>query len=197
MMPNSNILIRCLLLPALMLGTTALHAQTSERWANSDPYGLLFNQYDPNFYTGFAPRVQEKERITIFLGRGNQVRLRMVLSEDAINNYLPDQVARHAIYKEVIDKNVITLTTNKAWELYDERIIAEDVPGMAARQSELSPEQWRELNLQAIDKLSPGRLHHSQRVFPNMLDGFHASLKAAEAPEGQDGKAKKLSKKEA
>jgi len=193
-MNNPKKLIPVLLLPALLLSTTNVGAQTSERWINPDPYGLLFNQYDPNFYTGFAPREQDKERITIFLGRGNQVRLRMVLSEDAINNYLPDQVARHAIYKEVIDKNIITLTTNKAWERYDERITSEDVAGMAARQSELDPAQWRELNLQAIDKLNPGRLHPIQRNFPDMLDQFHASLKAAGPVADKDGK---LSKKQA
>lgn len=178
-MLNSRNVIPFLLLPALLLGAASAGALTSERWENPAPYGLLFNQYDPNFYTGFAPRVQEKERITIFLGRGNQVRLRMVLSEDAINNYLPDQVARHAIYKEVIDKDIITLTTNKAWELYDESMSSADVAGMAARQPELTPEQWRELNLQAIEQLSPGRLHHIQRDFQKMLDQFYASVKAA------------------
>jgi hypothetical protein len=105
-MINSRNLFSFLLLPVLFLTVANASAQTGERWANSDPYGLLFNQYDPNFYTGFAPRVQEKARITIFLGRGNQVRLRLVLSEDSINNYLPDQVARHALYKEVIDKTL-------------------------------------------------------------------------------------------
>jgi hypothetical protein len=178
-MLNSRNVIPFLLLPALLLGAASAGALTSERWENPAPYGLLFNQYDPNFYTGFAPRVQEKERITIFLGRGNQVRLRMVLSEDAINNYLPDQVARHAIYKEVIDKDIITLTTNKAWELYDESMSSADVAGMAARQPELTPEQWRELNLQAIEQLSPGRLHHIQRDFQKMLDQFYARVKAA------------------
>jgi hypothetical protein len=190
-MTNMNKLARYPLLLALLLASSGPSALTSERWANSDPYGLLFNQYDPNFYTGFAPRVQERDRITIFLGRGNQVRLRMVLSEDAINNYLPDQVARHAIYKEVIDKNIITLSTNKAWEHYDERIISKDVAGMAARQSELSPKQWRELNLQAIEQLSPGRLHHIQRDFAAMLDRVYASLKTAEPAAGNDSKAQK------
>jgi hypothetical protein len=188
-MINSRNLFSFLLLPVLFLIVANASAQTGERWANSDPYGLLFNQYDPNFYTGFAPRVQEKARISIFLGRGNQVRLRLVLSEDSINNYLPDQVARHALYKEVIDKNIITLTTNKAWEHYDERMSSEGVAGMAARQSELNPAQWRALNLQAIEQLSPGRLHRIQRDFPAMLEQFYASLKAAEPAEKQSQKA--------
>ena len=193
-MSMHKLLIPVLLSALLLATTTTLQAQTSTRWENPAPYGLLFNQYDPNFYTGFAPREQDRERISIFLGRGNQVRLRIVLSDDAINNYLPDQLARHAIYKEVIDSNIITLTTNKAWEHYDERITSEDVAGMTARQSELSTADWRALNLQAIEALSPGRLHHIQRSFPELLDAFHASLQSTEV---DDGKKKKLSRKQA
>src|SRR5689334_15261021 len=96
-------------LAALVIACVAggVSALSSERWTNSTPYGVFFNDYDPNFYTGFAPRVQERERIKIHLGRGNQVRLRMVLSDQTIDNYLPDQVARHDLYKEVIDAKVI------------------------------------------------------------------------------------------
>src|SRR6266850_2626137 len=85
-------------------------ALSRDRYTDATPYGVFFNNYDPNFYTGFVPRVQERERIKIHLGRGNQLRLRMVLSEQTIDNYLTDQVARHDLYKEVIEKGVIALT---------------------------------------------------------------------------------------
>jgi len=79
----------------------------------------------------------------------------------------------------VIDAGIITLTTNNAWERYDERMSSADVAGMAARQGELTPEQWRELNLQAIEQLSPGRLHRIQRDFQTMLDQAYTSVKMA------------------
>lgn len=157
-------------------------APYSERWKNSEPYGVLFNQYDPNFYTGFAPRVQKRENITIYLGRGNQVRIRMVLTDESINSYLLDQTARHALYAEVINKNIITLTTNKSWEIYDARVKEEQLADLVARKSELSPEQWRQLNLDAIDKLNPGRLHHIERDYNLMITDFGSSLKAAQPP---------------
>jgi hypothetical protein len=173
----------------MLLSSTGLYAAPfSERWKNSEPYGVLFNQYDPNFYTGFAPREQNKENITIFLGRGNQVRVRMVLSDDSINHYLEDQVARHALYKEVIEKKVITLTTNKSWELYDTKIQEEKLSDLVARKAELSPEKWHQLNLDSIDSLNPGRLHHIQRDFSKMTVDFASSLKTAETPKSLEDK---------
>jgi hypothetical protein len=157
-------------------------APLSERWQNPEPSGVLFNKYDPNFYTGFAPRVQKKENVTIHLGRGNQVRIRMVLTDESISSYLEDQVARHDLYQEVIDKKVITLTTNKSWENYDAKVQEEKLADLVARKSELAPDQWRQLNLDAIDRLNPGRLHHIERDFNAMATDFASSLKAAEPP---------------
>ena len=68
----------------------AVFGLTKDRWTNEEPYGVFFNNYDPNFYTGFVPRVQERERIKIHLGKGNQVRVRMILSDKTIDNYLLD-----------------------------------------------------------------------------------------------------------
>jgi hypothetical protein len=159
-----------------------LAAPYSERWKDPTPYGVLFNQYDPNFYTGFAPRVQEKENITIHLGRGNQVRVRMVLTDESITSYLEDQVTRHSLYKDVIDQKVITLTTNTSWETYDAKVKEEKLEDLVDRKSELVLDQWRQLNLDAIDRLNPGRLHHIQRDFNLMLTDFYSSLKAAKPP---------------
>jgi hypothetical protein len=161
---------------------SAAAALSTERWTNSEPYGVFFNNYDPNFYTGFIPRVQERERIKIHIGRGNQIRVRMVLSEAAIDNYLTDQVARHDLYKEVIDARVIELTTNTAWEDYDKRFRSEGLADLAAKKGTVSPAEWRELNLQAMQKLSEGRLFHVQKDFDQMLDAWAARLAAADTP---------------
>ncbi len=122
----------------------------STRWTDPTPYGIFFNDYDPNFYTGFVPRVQEKDRIKIHLGRGNQLRVRMVLADESVDSYLPDQVAKHDLYQEVIDREIITLTSNTAWEDYHARFEAEGLREKAARKGSLSREQWRALNVQVI-----------------------------------------------
>jgi hypothetical protein len=133
-------------------------ALSEERWTDPTPYGLFFNDYDPNFYTGFVPRVQRASRIKVHLGRGNQLRIRMVLPDEAIDHYLTDQVARHDLYQEVIDKKIITLTSNMAWEEYHARFEQAALREKASKKSKLSAKKWRALNVEAIDALNPERL---------------------------------------
>jgi len=161
----------------------AAHALSRDRWTNGEPFGVFFNNYDPNFYTGFVPRVQEKERVKIHLGRGNQVRVRMVLPEDTIVNYLPDQVARHDLYQELIDKKTITLTSNMGWEAYHEKVKQEGLHDLAKKRADMGPEEWRTLNLTSMDKLLPHRLFHIQKDFNKMCDDFGQMLKTSPPPE--------------
>src|SRR5262249_57766653 len=104
-----------------------------------------------------------------------------VLSEKTIDNYLPDQAARHDLYKEVIDKGVIQLTTNKAWEDYDKRFKDEGIAALAQKRGSVSPQEWRDLNLRTMEKLSDGRLVHIQKDFNKMLADWAARLAAAES----------------
>ena len=173
----------CSVLLAICFLPGGASALSRERWTNGKPYGVFFNNYDPNFYTGFSPRVQERERIKIHMGRGNQVRVRMILSDDAIENYLTDQVARHDLYKEVIDKKIIKLTANTSWEKYHDKVTQEKLHDLAKKRAELSPEEWQKLNLTYMDKLAPGRLFHIRKDFGQMADNFAGLLKNSARPE--------------
>jgi hypothetical protein len=155
-------------------------ALSRERWTNTQPYGFFFNDYGPNFYVGFVPREQDRRRITIHVARGNQLRLRLVLSEDTIASYIPDQVARHDLYKELIDKGVIQLTTNTAWETYAHRFESEGLAALAQKKGGMAPGEWRELNLATMTKLMPERVYHVQKDFNRLLDDFAARLKAGD-----------------
>ena len=155
-------------------------ALSRERWTNTQPYGFFFNDYGPNFYVGFVPREQDRRRITTHLGRGNQLRLRIVLSEDAIASYIPDQVARHDLYKELIDRGVITLTTNTAWESYAQRFETAGLAALAQKKGSVAPNEWRELNLTTMAKLMPERVYHVQKDWNRLLDEFAARLKAGD-----------------
>lgn len=168
----------------LGLGATNADALSRERWTDPTPYGIFFNNYDPNFYTGFVPRVQERDRIKVHLARGNQLRLRMVLPDATLDNYLTDIVAKHDLYEEVIDKELITLTSNTAWEAFEKRFEAEGLRALAGRKASLSPAEWRALNVRTIDKLNPERLYHIQKDFGAMVTSWAALLKAS--PEPQD-----------
>jgi len=169
---------KSLLVVLALLVPCAAVALSRERYTNATPYGIFFNNYDPNFYTGFMPRVQEKERIKIHLGRGNQLRLRMVLAEQTVDNYISDQVARHDLYKELIDKGTITLTTNTAWEDYDKKFKQEGLADLAQKKGGAD---WRETNLQMMQKLAEGRVFHVQRDFNKLLDNWAVVLSSSDA----------------
>ncbi len=176
------IILAAWMLPGLTFGLSR------DRWTNDKPYGVFFNNYDPNFYTGFVPRVQERERIKIHLGKGNQLRLRMILSDKTIDNYLQDQVARHDLYKEVIDKKIIKLTTNMAWEAYHQKVMEEKLHDLAKKRGEMDEKAWRDLNLKYMDKLVPGRLYHIQKDFNQMTDDFARLLTNSPTPTGLQAK---------
>ena len=135
----------CFVLAVTWMLPGAAFGLSRDRWTNDKPYGVFFNNYDPNFYTGFVPRVQERERIKIHMGRGNQVRVQMILSDKTIDNYLLDQVARHDLYKEVIDKKVIKLTSNLAWEEYHQKVMDEKLHELVKKKGELDEKAWKEL----------------------------------------------------
>jgi len=158
-------------------------ALSQERWTDPTPYGVFFNDYDPNFQTGFVPRVQERERIKIHLARGNQLRVRMVLSDATLDNYLLDQVAKHDLYQELIDKQVISLTSNMAWEDYHQRFETEGLRELAARKGSLSPQKWRALNAETLGKLNPERLYRIQKDLGQLLAGWAKRLAASEPAE--------------
>ena len=177
-------------LAALVLahGVPQVDALSRERWTDPTPYGIFFNDYDPNFYTGFVPRVQERDRIKVHLARGNQLRLRMVLPEATLDHYLTDLVAKHDLYKEVIDKGLITLTSNTAWEDFQKRFEAEGLRALAAQKASLSAPEWRALNVKTIDKLNPERLYHIQKDFGAMTTSWAALLKASPEPTDLEAK---------
>lgn len=181
-MKERNLLSGLLLILILFMFAADSSALSKERWTDETPYGVFFNNYEPNFYTGFVPRVQEASHIKIHLGRGNQLRATMVLPEEAIVNYIPDQVARHNLYQELIDKKIIKLTTNEAWENFHSSVLALKLHELANRRSSLSRNEWRELNLKYIDQLNTGRLYHIQKDFDKMVDNFAGRLKNSEKP---------------
>jgi hypothetical protein len=180
-----NACIAGLVLIALAGSASALGV---ERWTDATPYGTFFNDYDPNFQVGFVPRVQERDRIKMHVARGNQLRVRMVLTDATIDNFLTDQKTKRDLYKELIDSGVIVLTTNTAWEDYEKRYAAAQIDEKVARKSRLSPKAWRELNLQTMQDTNPDRLYHIQKDFDAMVADWGALIRANPVPEDLEQK---------
>ena len=70
--------------------SAALDAGDTKWDGSQPPQGVYFYWYEPSFYTGFAPRTQDPQRLHIRLSRGNQVRVTVVLGDPELDAYLDD-----------------------------------------------------------------------------------------------------------
>jgi hypothetical protein len=131
--------------------------------------GIYFYRLEPSFYTGFAPRCQYPERIHIHLGRGNQLRVTVVLSDPIIVNYLPDLAYRYRIYTQLIEHGTLTLTQNTGFENFRAIIIKEKILDLAGLEQEMGPAAFRKLSLEMLEKLNPGRVFHIQIDFEQRM----------------------------
>jgi len=144
------------MLVALVLAATAARAAleaTETDWdASESAPGVYFHWYEPSFYTGFAPRTQDPERVHIELARGNQVRVTVVLGDRELDAYASDLVERRKVYQELIDRGVITLTTNKQYERFTARLDEVGAAGVAASHD-------RAKNVELLSTLNPERVY--------------------------------------
>ena len=163
-----------------VVGWAALDA-TETVWDGGDPpTGVYFQWYEPSFYTGFAPRTQDPGRLTIVLGRGNQVRVTIVLADAEIDSYLEDLDARHRIYQELVDAKILQLSTNKEYEKFVQSLEEQGVRTALAMRGETRATSWRERNVQAMEALNPGRVFRVHRSEDLLAKDWHANLAAAD-----------------
>ncbi len=170
---------------AVVLATTVSYAalDTNEtEWDGSAPApGVYFHWYEPSFYTGFAPRTQDPERVHIELGRGNQVRVTVVLGDRELDAYLDDLVQRRKVYQELIDRGVIELTTNKQYERFTARF---DEAGVAAA----SASHDRAKAVDVLEKLNPERVFRIHVPVERIARQWHATLSGLEVGAGASRK---------
>ena len=142
----------------------------------SQPQGVFYYRIEPSFYTGFAPRCQDPERIHIHLGRGNQLRVTIALSDEMIDSYLSDLAKRYRTYETEIEKGIIKLTQNKAFEKFSRIISTENILKLAAEKSRLGPKEYRKVSLEKLEKLNPGRVFHIKIDFDRQIRQWSTRL---------------------
>ena len=157
----------------------SLPAHGGEAWKDPTRYGISFVWYAPSFYTGLAPRCQDPERIHIHLGRGNQLRVTVSLSDDVINNYLEDLIIRADIYKTLVEKKIIKLTQNMAYERFVDRVKGQSVREKLAKKGSTDPEEYFRVNLKTMEKLNPGRVFHISIPLEPLLNKWLAQVEGA------------------
>ena len=155
------------------LATTTVHAAldtTETEWDGSEPApGVYFHWYEPSFYTGFAPRTQDPGRVHIELGRGNQVRVTVVLGDRELDAYLDDLVQRRKTYQELIDRGVIELTTNRQYERFTARLDEAGVTTAAGAHD-------RAKAVDTISRLNPDRVFRIHMPIDQVARRWHATL---------------------
>jgi hypothetical protein len=168
------------LLNALLLcaGLLALAGPARADGLPSDlaDYGVFYNRYEPTFYTGFAPRAQDPKRLHLHVGRGNQLRVTLVLSNAVILRYVDDLLARYHGYRKLIDSGQLELTQNRAFEQFEQTLRDRDLETLQAEQRKLSGAEIRQRNLRLIRALNPQRVFSIRYPEQTLLDHWRAQL---------------------
>jgi len=166
-------------LPVLLAAALAVPAFARVTWDGSErPQGVYFYWYEPSFYTGFAPRTDDPNRLHVRLGRGNQVRVTMTLGDEELDTYLEDLVERRRTYQEVIDAGVIELTTNLAYEQFVERFDGAGVAAAAEARASMAPDAFRTKTVEIMSALNPERIFPIRMPVERVVADWHALLTA-------------------
>jgi hypothetical protein len=154
----------------------ALDAADTTWDGSTPPDGVYFYWYEPSFYTGFAPRTQDPQRLHIRLSRGNQVRVTVALGDQEIDAYLADLVARQQTYQELIDAKVIELTTNRAYERFVATLEEAGVAGAAKSRATIGPDAYRQKSIDILSRLNPERVFRIKIPVDKLVAAWHGQL---------------------
>ncbi len=166
---------------ALSMPSTFALAQSRIVWDGSQPApGIWFYWYEPSFYAGFAPKTQDPSRVHIELSRGNQSRFTIVLGDAEIDRYLDDLELRRTTIRQLVDKGVIKLTTNKGFERYVSRLKDAGVDTILSERNSLSPDEYREVSVEIMETLNPGRIFRLQMPLDRVLANWHSQIASAD-----------------
>ena len=138
--------------------------------------GVYFYRLEPSFYTGFAPRCQDPKKIQIHLGRGNQIRVTMVLSNGIIDEYLSDLALRYRVYNQLIRESKISLTQNLGFEKFSRIIVEEGIQNLAVQRESMSEGRYRKISLEMLQKLNPGKVFHIKIDFDRRMHEWSSRL---------------------
>lgn len=181
--------VTCISASTLAVGAEATASRTGNTQQNIagtaapdrpfDPVtcAAYYQKYEPAFYTGFAPRARNSRRLHLHVGRGNQLRATLVLSDEVIKDYVRDILTRYSTYSNMIDKGTITLTQNKGFEAFAKVISDLKIETLAAAESAMTPKEIIIRNQLLLERLNPGRIFRVSMDVDSVIDHWLASLK--------------------
>jgi hypothetical protein len=170
--------VRSLVGAALFLAALVLRAHAGEMLAEPPQFGVYYDRYEPYFYTGFAPRMPDPERIHMHLGRGNQLRVTIVLSDAVLQEYARDLQTRARSYRSLIAGGRLELTQNRGFEDFEHTLAEIQLDHLVAEEAHLQPAEVRERNLHLLERLEPGRVFRIRMPVDELVRRWTAQVGA-------------------
>jgi hypothetical protein len=161
----------------LLTGTGNAATKDADAPVDLSQYGIFYERYEPTFYTGFAPRAEDPRRLHLHVGRGNQLRITLVLSDRVLDDYASDLLARYQTYRQLIDEGTVKLTQNAAFEEFEKTLLEAGLEDLVNEEADLSSSQRRERNLKLIERFNPGRVFRIRIPVDELIRRWTAELR--------------------
>src|SRR5215468_10053303 len=152
------------------------------RGIDGPQWGVYYDRREPSFYTGFAPRTLDPARIHLHVGRGNQLRVTVVLSDQVLAEYARDLQQRLRTYRTLEDAGRLVLTQNRAFDDFEARLREVKLDELVAAEPSLRPDALRSRNLELLARLNPGRVFRIRMPVDDVVRRWAAEVHP------QDGK---------
>ena len=165
---------------AATVATAPQAAPDPDEPADLSQYGIFYDSYEPSFYTGFVPRTKDPKRLHLHVGRGNQLRMTLALSDAVLTGYAGNLLTRYRTYRRLIDQGKVKLTQNDGFEVFEQTVRELDLDQLIAREAEMAPEALRERNLALMEKLNPGRVFRIKIPVDALIRHWAAQVTAAD-----------------
>ena len=152
--------------------------ENHDRPQNLQTCSIYYVKYEPAFYTGFAPRSRDPKRLHLHVGRGNQLRVTLVLSDEVLEAYVRDLWSRYTTYRTMIDTGKLVLSQNSAFEEFEETV--KGLADVKAVEPKMAEEDIIRRNLLIMTHLNPGRIFHIQTPVNAVINHWLDFLKPAD-----------------
>jgi len=175
-----TLMMMCCLASVIVPARTAVAEPGAVVLEEPPRFGMYYDRYEPAFYTGFAPRANDPQRVHLHLGRGNQLRVTVVLADEVLREYAQDLLGRYLTYRALIDDGRLVLTQNMGFEEFERTLKGAHVERLVSEQATLSDDVLRERNLQLMEQLNPGRVFRIRVPVDEMLRRWVAHVRQAD-----------------
>jgi hypothetical protein len=176
-MRGGVVLSLAVLLAAPPAGAADVAAAAGRTLEEPPRYGIYYERAEPSFYTGFAPRTLDPRRIHLHLGRGDQLRVTVVLADDVLREYARDLQARYRTYRSLVDDGRLVLTQNRGFEEFERTLGEVEIERLVAEERTLSGAALRERNLALVERLNPGRVFRIRMPVDEVLRRWAARVR--------------------